>query len=92
LQAQLAQVLLNRTHIFPKLLPCFFFFVASQLRGRALRFQAELAQVVLSAVRYVFTPDIQFDELDFSEKVLVPILGTPSFFFIFFSSFFFTPF
>ncbi len=52
--------------------------MASQLRGRALRFQAELAQVVLSAVRYVFTPDIQFDELDFSEKVLVPILGKPS--------------
>ena len=46
----------------------------SQLRGRSLRFQADLAQVVLSAVRFVFAPDIQFDELDFSEKVLVPIL------------------
>ena len=48
--------------------------IPSQLRGRALRFQAELAQVVLSAVRFVFAPDIRFDELDFSEKVLVPIL------------------
>ena len=48
--------------------------VPSQLRGRSLRFQAELVQVVLSAVRFVFAPDIQFDELDFSEKVLVPIL------------------
>jgi hypothetical protein len=76
LQAQLAHVLLHLTHFFPKPLPLFFF--ASQLRGRALRFQAELAQVVLSAVRYVFSPDIQFDELDFSEKVLVPILGKPS--------------
>lgn len=48
--------------------------IPSQLRGRALRFQADLAQVILSAVRFVFAPDIQFDELDFSEKVLVPIL------------------
>lgn len=48
--------------------------IPSQLRGRALRFQAELSQVILSAVRFVFAPDIQFDELDFSEKVLVPIL------------------
>ena len=31
--------------------------------------QAELASVVTSAVRFLFAPDIQFDELDFSEKV-----------------------
>ena len=46
--------------------------IPSQLRARAMRFQAELAQVVLSSVRFVFAPDIQFDELDFSEKVPNP--------------------
>jgi len=46
---------------------------ASRLRGRTLQFQAELAQVVTSAVRFVFAPDVQFDELDFSEKAPPPI-------------------
>jgi len=46
----------------------------SRLRARALQFQAELASVVTSSVRFLFAPDIQFDELDFSEKVLVPII------------------
>lgn len=46
----------------------------SRLRGRSLRFQAQLAAIVHSAVAHVFVPDVQFDELDFSEKVLVPII------------------
>lgn len=39
-----------------------------------MRFRARLGNLVISAVKYVFAPDVQFDALDFSERILVPII------------------
>jgi len=39
-----------------------------------MKFRARLGNLVISAVKYVFAPDVQFDALDFSERVLVPII------------------
>mmetsp|Transcript_56015 Transcript_56015/g.137363 ORF Transcript_56015/g.137363 Transcript_56015/m.137363 type:complete len:760 (-) Transcript_56015:34-2313(-) len=45
-------------------------------RGEDLsaKFQASLANVIISSVKFLFAPDMQFDTLDFSEKVLVPLI------------------
>jgi hypothetical protein len=42
--------------------------------AQEMKFRARLGNLVISAVKYVFAPDVQFDALDFSERVLVPII------------------
>ncbi len=39
-----------------------------------VQFQAQLASVVVSAVRHIFVTDVRFDHVAFAEKLIVPII------------------